>query len=117
VNALQFSALDLVIPLEPIDASQVGSGAPSAGFVPVDTRDGLELGVWEITPGVSVDVESDEWFVVVSGRATVAFDDGRPSMELAAASVVRLDAGDRTTWTVHETLRKVYITPVTGPAE
>jgi uncharacterized cupin superfamily protein len=117
VSALPFSALELAIPLDPIDPSQVRSGEPRAGFVAVDTRDGLELGIWEITPGVSTDVEADEWSVVVSGRATVAFDDGRASMELAAASVFRLDAGDRTTWTVHETLRKVYITPVTGTAE
>lgn len=32
-----------------------------------------------------------------------------PSIEVRAGSVVRLTEGMRTLWTVHETLRKVYI--------
>ncbi len=111
MSTLPLSALEPEIPLEPIDPSQVLSGEPCAGFVAVDTMDGMELGVWEMSPGASTDVEADEWSVVVAGRATVEFDDGRPSIELRPASVFRLDAGDRTTWTVHETLRKVYVTP------
>ena len=49
--------------------------------------------------------------MVIAGRATVAFADGRPSITLAPGSVVRLDAGAETVWTVTETLRKVYVTP------
>lgn len=46
-------------------------------------------------------------FVVLSGRATVAFEDG-PTLEVGPGDACRLRAGQRTVWTVHETLRKVY---------
>jgi uncharacterized protein len=45
---------------------------------------------------------------VLSGRATVEVAGG-PTLELAAGSVGFLDEGARTTWTVQETLRKVYV--------
>ncbi|MDT0382873.1 cupin domain-containing protein, partial [Streptomyces sp. DSM 42041] len=63
----------------------------------------------EHTPGVSRDVESDEVFVVLGGDASIAFDDGTPTIDLRPGSLVRLHAGQRTTWTVRETLRKVFI--------
>ncbi len=68
----------------------------------------LTIGIWEHTPGVSRDVEADEVFVVLSGDASVAFDDGSPTIELRPGSLVRLSAGQRTMWTVRETLRKVF---------
>lgn len=49
--------------------------------------------------------------MVLSGSASVEFDDGTV-LELGPSSTVRLRAGDRTTWTVHETLRKVYFTGI-----
>jgi uncharacterized cupin superfamily protein len=45
---------------------------------------------------------------VLSGRATVTGIADQP-VELVPGSVVRLAAGMRSTWTVHETLRKVYL--------
>ena len=47
--------------------------------------------------------------VVLSGDASVAFDDGSPTIDLRPGSLVRLHAGQRTTWTVRETLRKVFV--------
>jgi len=103
-------AATLGIPLEPVPAAQVVDGAPQAGFVELETVEGVEVGVWEHTPGASTDVESDEVFVVLSGSATVAFDDpALDDIELHPGAVVRLTAGMRTVWTVRETLRKVYI--------
>lgn len=67
------------------------------------------VGIWEHTPGVSTDVEIDEVFIVLQGEATVAFDDGTPPLHLHPGVVGRLTAGARTTWTVTETLRKVYL--------
>ena len=61
-------------------------------------------------PASSTDVEADEVFVVLAGRATVEVDGG-PTLELGPGDVGILDAGDRTTWTVHETLRKVFLLP------
>ncbi len=69
---------------------------------------GLEVGIWEHTAGTSTDIETDEVFVVLGGRATVTVEDG-PTLELRPGSIGFLDAGARTTWTVHETLRKVYV--------
>ena len=66
--------------------------------------------MWEMTPGAMRDVEVDEVFVVLAGDATVEFvDPALPSIELRPGSVVRLEAGMRTVWTVRETLRKVYV--------
>ena len=48
-------------------------------------------------------------FVVLSGSATVSFDDDGEQVDLAPGSVVRLRAGERTTWVVRETLRKIYV--------
>jgi hypothetical protein len=61
-------------------------------------------------PGTATDTEADELFVV----ALRPGDDrlrrpSLPSLEVGPGSVVRLAEGMRTTWTVMETLRKVYI--------
>lgn len=94
---------------EPLPAEQVVAGTPTTGLLVLDERDGHEIGVWEMTPGTATDVEVDEVFVVLAGRARVEFEDV-PAIELAPGAVVRLRAGMRTVWTVHETLRKVYLT-------
>jgi uncharacterized protein len=100
------------VALDDVAPEQVVSGAPQAGYTALDESDAGELGVWEMTPGVATDVEADELFVVVGGRATVAFTEpALPSIELGPGSIIRLEAGMRTTWTVHETLRKVYLAP------
>jgi uncharacterized protein len=68
----------------------------------------LEVGLWEMAPGTARDTEVDEVCVMLAGRGTVTFEDGEV-VELAPGVVVRLRAGERTTWTVTETLRKVYV--------
>lgn len=79
-----------------------------AGSAVLSVVDSLEVGVWEHTAGTSVDIEIDEAFVVISGRATVTSEDGSV-MELSPGSVGVVEAGAKTTWVVHETLRKVYV--------
>jgi uncharacterized cupin superfamily protein len=69
----------------------------------------LEVGVWEAGPGTDADVEADEIFVVLSGAGSVTFADGS-RIELRSGTLVRLQAGDRTTWEVTERLRKLYLT-------
>ncbi|MFG2044939.1 cupin domain-containing protein [Dactylosporangium sp. NPDC048998] len=96
------------IPTAPVDESQVIEGSPQAGSRALAAVAGAEVGVWEMTPGTSTDVEIDEVFVVLSGSATVAFEDGS-ILTLSPGAAARLHAGDKTTWTVHETLRKIYI--------
>lgn len=104
-------ALAVALEHEPVPEEQLVAGAPTTGTAELPGLDGLECGVWEMTPGAMSDVEADELFVVVAGAATVEFVDDAITLNLAPGSVGRLVAGMRTIWTVTETLRKVYITP------
>ncbi len=71
---------------------------------------GVEVGVWECTPGVSTDTETDEVFVVLSGHAHIEFVlPSLPAIEVGPGDLVRLETGMQTVWTVTETLRKVYV--------
>ena len=93
---------------DPLDPDTVLDGEPTTRWVELwSTPDGSSRGIWEITPGVVTDVEADEMFVVLSGRATVEIDGG-DTLEIGPGDVVLLDEGARTTWRVHETLRKVF---------
>ncbi|WP_424214338.1 cupin domain-containing protein [Streptomyces sp. BI20] len=94
---------------EDLDPAQILAGDPVVtGRVLWESPDGGRIrGVWQITPGVVTDTEADELFVVVSGRATVEVEGGG-TLELGPGTACVLRAGDRTVWTVHETLRKVY---------
>ena len=96
------------VPTTPLDPSTVVQGTPEAGSRALAAVAGVEVGVWEMTQGAATDVEVDEVFVVVSGAATVSFQDGE-LVDLSPGTVVRLRAGDQTTWVVHETLRKIYV--------
>jgi uncharacterized protein len=95
---------------EPVPTEQARGGEPTTAAVEIGGFGGLEVGVWEMSPGVMSDVEADEIFVVLSGGATVEFADGTDPLRLGPGDVVRLAAGAETVWTVTETLRKVYLT-------
>jgi len=97
--------------LENVDvpSNQVVSGNPRVGMTQLGQLGERAIGIWEISPGISTDIESEEFFIVLFGQATVAFSDGRPPMRLHAGCVGHLAAGTETTWTVTETLRKVYL--------
>lgn len=100
----------LVLAHEPLPADEVVSGAPTTAIAVLDDTGDREIGIWEMTPGTATDTEVDELFIVLSGRARVVFEDAAlPDLEVGPGSVVRLADGMRTTWTVTETLRKVYI--------
>ena len=103
-------ATSLVVEHEAVSPDQTVAGTPRTGLRPLGRFGDLEVGIWEMTPGVMRDVEADEVFVVLSGSATVEFDDGATPLSLEAGDVVRLAEGARTVWTVTETLRKVYLT-------
>jgi uncharacterized cupin superfamily protein len=102
-------AAELSLELEPVPEDQSVEGTPGTGVQALTEFGGLQIGVWEMSPGVMTDIEVDEVFVVLSGSASVEFTDGSPALQLNPGAVVRLAAGARTTWTVHQTLRKVYL--------
>lgn len=100
--------------LEPAD---VVTGDPTTASVGLASTAGVDIGLWELTAGTVTDVEVDEVFVVLAGRGDVRFADGEV-IDLAPGAVVRLRAGERTTWTITETLRKMYVVlPASGTEE
>ena len=103
-------AAALTLDHQPVPSEQSVSGEPTTAADALDDFGGLEVGVWEMTPGVMNDVETDEVFVVLCGAATVEFAAGSDTLHLGPGDVVRLAAGAETVWTVTETLRKVYLT-------
>ncbi|MGW0993186.1 cupin domain-containing protein [Streptomyces sp. NPDC002520] len=94
---------------EPLATEQIVSGNPEVtGKVVWESADGRQIrGIWQITPGVVTDTEADELFVVISGSATIEVEGGS-TLRVGPGDMAVLRAGDRTTWTVHETLRKAY---------
>ncbi|MFZ0322630.1 MAG: cupin domain-containing protein [Actinomycetes bacterium] len=109
------SARTVALEPDPLDPAQVVSGSPEVSVLEILSRavagDTVSVGVWQHTAGVSTDVEADEVFVVLSGRATVEVDGG-PTLQVGPGDVGVLSAGTATRWTIHEDLRKVYL--VTG---
>ena len=115
------SILDpMTVPLEPwpIPAELVREGSPEAkGMVIARSEDRRTLtGVWECSPGIfDWDYTWDETLTVVAGRVMIK-DKGGTSQTFRAGDVVHLPVGLKTTWTVHETIRKVFglisLTPV-----
>lgn len=103
-------ATELDLGLEAVPGDQRVGGDPRVGAAELTDFYGVEVGVWEMTPGVATDVEVDEVFVVLAGSATIEFGDGSPTLQVGPGDVVRLAAGAETTWTVTETLRKIYLT-------
>jgi uncharacterized cupin superfamily protein len=61
--------------------------------------------------GALRETEIDEIFVVLTGRALLTIN-GAPRREIMPGDIVRLRAGDETTWAVQSTLRKFYIAPL-----
>jgi uncharacterized cupin superfamily protein len=113
-----FNALDL--PADELTESRLGlpSAQPVDGaeivvrsavkFKSEDAK--LIAGVWECEPGASrweFDTRG-ELITVLSGRMTVLEDGGEPA-EIGAGSTAYFPLGWHGVWTVHETLRKVYV--------
>jgi uncharacterized cupin superfamily protein len=95
---------------EPVPAAQVLFGSPEVALRELCTMDGLEVGLWEMTAGLTTDVEIDEIFVVLNGRARIQFTNITAApIDVAAGDVVLLPRGAQTVWAVSETIRKVYL--------
>ena len=105
------SGLALDLPVEPVGSGQAVAGAPCTGSVGLGGVGAVRIGVWEMTTGSMVDVEIEETFVVVEGRARVEFlDPPLPEAQLEPGSIMRFDAGMKTRWTVTTPrLRKFYL--------
>ncbi len=84
-------------------------GDPRESSVAIWNHNGLEVGVWEATPGVfpASRIGYDEVFVCLSGTATMTTNDG-VRFDLTPGSVLLTPNGFTGTWSVSETFRKVY---------
>lgn len=98
----------LTEPLTREPAAEVVSGDPHTGVLELGGIHETGVGIWELTEGTVRDTEVDELFVVLSGRARIDFESGE-TVDLSPGVCVRLREGERTTWTVTETLRKIWI--------
>jgi len=95
-----------------LDPAAVVSGSPRTfegelASVRLPGGGTLATGVWRCTEGIVTDVEADETFVVLSGRATIEHDGARH--EVGPGDVCVLPAGAATRWTIHETVTKVFV--------
>ena len=103
-----FDAVTAELRYADLPAEKCPAGPVSTGVTMLAATDALEVGVWEHPVGTSTDVETDEVFVVLSGRGRVTLDDGRV-LELSPGIVGVLAAGTATTWEIDEPLRTVWV--------
>ena len=105
-------ATTLPLSHEPLPVDEVLSGDPTTAVHALGDLGGVGIGVWEMTPGTATDTEAELVLVVLSCSARMDFSSpSMPPLEVGVGSVWGLAAGMRTTWTVTETLRKIYLTP------
>ena len=106
------------VPLEPgeLAPASILAGSPEVTETVLwESPDGrIVRGIWRITQGTVTDTEQDELFVVIEGRATIEVADG-PTIDVGPGDVCILERGARTTWTVHEPLRKVFQITLDAP--
>lgn len=99
-----------------LDPTDIVQGDPAVSSASLAQLTGSDIGIWQITAGQVTDTEADEVFIVLSGRGQVEFEDGSV-LELQSGTAARLRAGERTTWTITETLRKIYVLSTDVDAE
>lgn len=97
-----------VLAHDPLPEEEIEAGRPTTGIVDLGALGDVEVGIWEMTTGVARDTEAEEIFIVLSGSGVVEFEDGS-TVNLGPGVAIRLHAGERTRWTITETLRKVYV--------
>jgi len=95
-----------------LDPETIVAGSPRTfegeiATAPLPGGSALATGVWRCSEGVVTDVEADETFIVLSGRATIEHEG--MSHEVGPGDVCVLPAGAATRWTIHEALTKVFV--------
>jgi uncharacterized cupin superfamily protein len=100
---------DAILQEDELNPAQILSGNPKvASLLLGSSADGKIIrGIWSCTAGTVTDVEQDEMFTVIDGRATVSIEDG-PTLELFPGVTGLFQRGAKTTWVVHEKILKTY---------
>lgn len=92
---------------EELDPSQIILGNPEVSSLTLLEKNGTESGLWRITPGEVTDTEVEESFLVLEGRATIEYKDGR-AFTVGPGDTHHFKGGEETTWKVDETLLKAF---------
>lgn len=94
---------------EELDPAQIIRGNPETSSLTLaESEDGREeSGLWRCTPGVVTDVEVEETFLVITGKARIEVA-GDGMFTVGPGDTHRFRGGEHTTWTVEETLLKAY---------
>lgn len=106
-------ALDIQLTAEAVPEDQLVDGSPTTSAEHLGEIFGIEFGLWEMSGGVMSDIEAEELFIVLAGKATVKVEavNGFKAEEfcLVPGSICHLREGMHTIWDVTEPLRKVYL--------
>lgn len=98
------------VTLEPIAPSAKAGTGTGTALYRLPAVSGAGVGIWEVETGVlNGVVGADEVFIVLSGSASLLFEDTGEQVALSAGAVVTLREGQAVSWTVDETLRKIYV--------
>jgi uncharacterized cupin superfamily protein len=108
-GSFSLHAAEVALEAGELEPSTILAGMPRITEHVVQTSpDGRIIrGIWRITEGTVTDVEQDEMFVVLEGRATIEVEGGA-TLEVGPGDIGILERGARTVWTIHEALRKVF---------
>ena len=89
--------------------ARVISGTPTASQRTLHRADGVEIGIWEITPGEFHSTKSGltEFMHFVSGAGRIEHSDGTVTV-IAPGAVLHVFDGWSGIWRVTETARKCY---------
>jgi uncharacterized cupin superfamily protein len=105
--ALAVRAVDAELTPSGPEPDRVLAGNPVSSDLVLASDEKVSYGIWQITPGTSVQIAPTGMFVVLSGRATIAVEGGS-TFGIGPGDVCIWDGGERTIWTVYETVRKVW---------
>jgi uncharacterized cupin superfamily protein len=110
VKATVMSNANTQNPGEPIAKATSSTSGQTEVSLRLWARKGLKTGIWEVTPGTFTSTRPgyDEICQILSGTATITEKDGS-SFEIGPGSLFVTPAGWEGTWTIHETLRKMWV--------
>lgn len=101
----KFNPLNVELELKPRDDSNADVWAKR---LYTNDEENQFHGIWQAAPGVHANLPGQETVVILQGSATVTGQDGQ-QIDVKAGDLAFVDAGEVATWTVHETIRKVFV--------
>ncbi|MDM3887941.1 cupin domain-containing protein [Pseudomonas sp. BCRC 81390] len=110
MSITQFKNTDTAV-LDNSSPVSVPLGAPVAvtSVTCVTRSDGVEIGIWECSPGRwRRQIVQQEFCHFIKGRCTFTPDDGEP-LHIEAGDALMLPANSTGTWDIQETVRKTYV--------